>query len=134
LLSQQFSSFGVTLGTPAGLNFRYGYHDKDFAFHAMGGYLDLGEMYGFQLSPMLTLSSNERTYLYFTGMFGYSYLVSNETFGRITVPVGREWAYVGGGLTLFSRGFILEGGLTAGHGDYSTPQLTFQIGYMFPFY
>lgn len=130
---QSFSSFGATLGTPAGLNIRYGYHDQDFGFHAMAGYLS-SELYGFQLSPMYTISNSERTFFYFSWMLGYSYLTITESAGPFAVPVSREWAYAGFGFTLMSRGLILEAGLSGGYGDYSSPNILFQIGYMYSFY
>lgn len=122
---------GLTLGTPAVGHVRVGGRFDGWAMHASLGYW--GEVYGIQLSPMLLLSRDEKTYHYLSGMVGYSHLRYarvTSTWNYINIREQVEWLYAGAGYVFNTRGFFLELGLTAGAGSFSTPQLIFQIGYV----
>ncbi|TKB44151.1 hypothetical protein E8M12_13010 [Thalassotalea mangrovi] len=41
-----------------------------------------------------------------------------------------EWTYVGVSTTIDFNGFYIEPGLTIGKGDYDSPQLSLQLGYL----
>ena len=122
---------GATLGTPAAVNLRIGLRGERTAVHFSGAYW--GVPFGIQLSPMLILSKDEKTYHYLTGMLGYAHLEEKVEIRDIFSPIivnQTTWAYAGAGYALNTRGFFLELGLTAGVGSFRSPQLMFQIGYV----
>ncbi len=118
---------GATLGSPAIYNARLGSRSAEgLSFQVSGMYSK--DVYGFQLSPILLLSKNEKTYQYLSFMFGYSYIRGPEQSGYVTEV--NTWTFAGVGYVLNTRGFFLELGLSVGRGSYSSPQLIFQIGYV----
>ena len=122
---------GATFGTPAVGNIRVGVRSEKAAFHFSGGYW--GEVFGFQLNPMLLLSKDEKTYHYLSALLGYSHLESERIYriGQYTIiDEGLNWLYGGVGYVFNTRGFFLELGLSAGSGSFTSPQLMFQIGYV----
>lgn len=128
-------SVGATIGTPAGLNIRFGFGNGKSAFHFSGGYW--GNIIGLQINPMLALYSDERTFQYFSGMIGTSHIGDSDLLysggGYRVVSRPKNWTYLGLGYVLHSRGFLLEAGLSAGLGSFSSPQLMLQIGYVHQF-
>ena len=45
----------------------------------------------------------------------------------------RDWTYIGAIYELNFHGFFIQPGLSIGDGDFSSPQLLFQIGYVYRF-
>lgn len=124
-------TIGATFGTPAVGNIRVGVRTEKLAFHYSGGYW--GDVFGFQLNPMLLLSKDEKTYHYLSALIGYSHLKSEQIYriGPYTIiDEGVNWLYGGVGYVFNTRGFFLELGLSAGTGSFTSPQLMFQIGYV----
>ncbi len=117
--SPHFDFLGVTLLTPAGLNLVYGHWFGDFGLRFSGAYF--GGLAGLEIDALHRLSINEN--------------VNHSLFwalGSLVVD-NNNWNYLGFGWLMNLSGFFVQAGLSIGAGDYSSPQLIAQIGYVYEF-
>lgn len=131
----KFSCFGGTLGTPAGINARFGGHEGRTAYHVSGMYWG-EEIYGIQLDLLFTSSiPKDYTQPYFGLMVGYMNLTVTKENATEKLPQGTyQWTYVGLGLVLHSHSFLFQAGITTGGGDFTSPVLMLQLGIVPRFY
>ena len=125
---------GISIGSPAGVQIMSGYYFKGFGIRASAGYI--GRLYGGQINFMLNLKKHENFTSNLSLIAGYSHFDLGEQTDPFGFRIGediREWRY--GGITWDANwsGFFLEAGLSAGSGDFHTPQIVFQIGYLYEF-
>jgi hypothetical protein len=119
---------GATLGTPSGFNLVGGYY-----FNGWGGRLS-----GFYVGPTLLgaqvdllrnigKSGSFSHDVYITAGFSYS----ETDYGSFRV--GNEWDFLGFGYDFNWHGLFATLGISAGSGDFSSPQALFQVGYVYEF-
>ena len=108
--------YGISFISPGGINFTTKATIAELPLQASIGYL-ADDMYGFE--------------------FGYSFLKnSSRTFRSVQLVAGstkisrREWDYAGLSATFQRGGFYVEPSILVGSGDYSNPQISMQIGYL----
>jgi len=118
---------GINIGMPAVLNLLVGRWFSPVGIKVSG--LTLGEIYGIQGNLMYKLADSEKTCHSLGLIGGYSHLVLEKSNGWEVVKEIKEWQYYGAAYNLNWGGFWLELGLTAGSGDFKSPQFCFQIGY-----
>lgn len=123
-----YSSFGLTVGTPAALNIVYSYQSQSLLnFRIQGGIW--GPANGIQANIGFNLSKSESFEHNLSICGGYSQLTDQKSFGdRIY-----EWTYTGVCYNFNWGGFFTELGLTVGEGNFSNPQLMLQLGYVYRF-
>ncbi len=123
-----FTSFGGTVGTPAGINMRIGSHGGSSALHLSGMYW--GDVQGMQISIMNSKEPKDFTQMYAALLLGYLRLRITENNPQ-NIPLGvYSWTYAGIGLALHSHGFFAEVGVTTGVGNFTTPVVMLQLGFM----
>jgi hypothetical protein len=118
-----FPYFGVTLGTPSGLNLVFGYNINKIGLRISGLYLD--QIYGTQFN-ISYLIENYHHYEHGPTIFAsYSRGAGTATSEPFT------WMGAGVGYYLNLGGFFIEGGVSWGTGTYSSPQAAIQLGYVY---
>ena len=127
-----YTELGINLGTPAGVNLALGYWFGEFGLRASG--MVLGFVQGFQGNVGFKLSDNANRSHVLALIFGKSSIEDKKVylFGPDEV-VYRTWSYFGLVYELNWHGFFLEAGFTAGSGDFRSPQVAAQLGYMYRF-
>lgn len=115
----RFFAVGATFGTPGGLNLTVGHYWEEWGARLSG--MVLGDIGGFQLNGLKLIERSGR----FEAHAGLA--VGAATIGR------DEWLYIMPTIDANWRGMFLELGLSIGAGDYSNPQLMFQLGYFYRF-
>jgi hypothetical protein len=125
----EYPELGINFGTPAGLNIAAGYWFGIVGTRLSGMYLG-STISGIQANVGFKMSDNSNRSHVLAAVFGASHLILDEDsyFER-----ERNWTYVGAAYNLNLGGFFLEAGVTVGHGDYSSPQVVLQLGYMYRF-
>ena len=126
---------GASLGTPSGINFVLKKDISGFPVQVSGFYL--GEIYGIEAgySFYRNESSHFRSVQIVVGTSvieedAYRVYVSSDTFVLQEYKDEKEWNYLGVSTTFQFGGFYIEPGLSAGSGDYSSPQLSLQLGWL----
>lgn len=119
LMHTEYPELGVNFGTPGGLNLAAGYWFGTVGLRLSGMYL--GDIAGVQGNVGFKLSDNSTHSHVLATVFGTSEIER------------KNWTYVGGVYELNLYGFFLPAGATIGSGDFPSPQLVFQIGYMHRF-
>jgi hypothetical protein len=118
------SRFVFNFGTPGGLNLGFSYwHPSGAGFRITGGAIpssEGNEAVGFQGELVLRIHESGKTVSDLSLGAGYSRVTSNYD--------ENKWNYFGAFYNLNSRSLFLQVGLSAGSGDYSSPQICFQIG------
>jgi len=112
------TSLGFSLGTPAGINIVFAKDLPTTTLTLTGGGARPGDhgIYGVQVAASLVRSERSRNFRSLNLIGGYSF-IDHET-----------WTY-GGVEGFFSwRAFFVAPGLTAGTGDFSSPQFSLQTG------
>lgn len=111
-VSAQDTEFGVAVLTPGGVNFVV----KGGSLQASVGYLG-SDTYGAEV--------------------GYNFIKNKDGFFRTAQIIagsssldGKDWNYGGVSATFRAGGFFIEPGVTAGSGDYSSPQFSLQVGWL----
>lgn len=119
-LDKPFWSIGATFGTPGGINLVLGHNfNNDWGLRLSGGYIVTAS--GIQIDGLYRLGGETvRNNLYLGA-------------GGLSLSSLGDWTYVNTGYNLQAGGFDLMLGLSVGSGDYSNPQLLFQIGYVHRF-
>jgi hypothetical protein len=116
--ARSYGEIGGSFGTPAGLHLVGGYRQDRFGTRLTAGYLG-SSLYGVQLGAGLRRDSDK------DGTHGF-----DLNLGTLNVE-GAGFRYVEPAYSYHGpRGFFAEVGLALGVGDYSNPQLMFQIGGM----
>lgn len=128
-VDRHYTEFGVTLGTPGGLNAVIGRWFGPFGLKLSGMYL--GSLYGAQLEFSAKLSENKVRTHAITGMLGTLHLDTKNDFN---LTEHKNWDYFGLAYTLNVSGFYLQAGLSVGNGSFTSPQILFQIGYVHRFW
>ncbi len=125
------AELGVTIGTPASLNLVAGKHFENTMIKASGFYLgDISK--GIQLELGYKLAEFARTYHAINIVAGVAELrESNAKY--INNYIYKSWQYIGVVYNLNTNGFYLQTGLSHSYGDFSSPQLLLQIGYVYQF-
>ncbi|MBA6288837.1 hypothetical protein [Colwellia sp. MB3u-4] len=120
-LAEDSTSLGLSLGSPAGANFVIKSDELDVPLQISGGY------WGDKISGIevgYNFYQNNDSFFHSAQIIsGYSDIEKNKF-------KSDKWKYVGFSATLKKGGFFMEPGLTFGSGDYSSPQFTFQIGWL----
>jgi hypothetical protein len=119
LMHTEYPELGVNFGTPGGLNLAAGYWFGTVGLRLSGMYL--GDIAGVQGNVGFKLSDNSTRSHVLAAVFGTSEVER------------KNWTYIGGVYELNLSGFFLQAGATIGSGDFTSPQLIFQIGYMHRF-
>lgn len=113
--AQSYGEIGGSVGTPSGLHLVGGYRQDKFGARLTAGYL--GNLWGLQLGAGLRKDSDKG------GTHGF-----DLNLGAMDVD-GAGFKYVEPAYSFHGkRGFFAEVGLGLGVGDFSNPQLLFQIG------
>lgn len=120
------SEFGIVFGTPGTINLNYAKHFESFLLKFSGMYL--GKFQGGQIDVGYKINTWKRTYQAITLAAGLSRLPRETEIYAQPLPT-KKWNYASINYLLNTRGFLLSVGLSAGEGDFTTPQLMFQIGY-----
>lgn len=130
---KHWSEFGGVLGSPAGGNFVVGARWPSVGLRLSGAYWGTS-LYGAQLAVPINVARSENTSHNIAPFVSESHLTSTKTYytsyGPIDLATPEEWTCVGLAYELNTHGFDLEFGLDVGTGDFSNPQLAFQIGYV----
>ena len=141
---KDYSEFGGSLGTPAGLNLNYVHWFSPYGIGISGMYW--GDFYGIQGNFKYKLSDNRDRSHSLSLIAGRWYI----SYQNIDPYMGYEednlfdWKYIGATYNLNYGGFWLEVGITASevkiepkvevfNFDGILPQLVFQIGYVYRF-
>ncbi len=141
---KDYSEFGVSFGTPAGLNLNFVHWFSPYGLGFSGMYF--GSMYGFQGNFKYKLSDNKdrsHSLSLIAGNWYISYKKS-DPFMEYEEDNLSDWKYIGASYNLNYEGFWLEVGLTISNIriepkdedlnlDGTLPQLVFQIGYVYRF-
>lgn len=122
-----FPVFGGTLGTPGGLNLVAGYYFNGWGVRLSGMYLST--INGLEFELLRNIGRN--------GLFSHNIHVG---IGRSHVELESEryagvyevydWRYMMAGYDFNWNSFYVSASLSAGSGDFSSPQLLFQLGYV----
>ncbi|MGA2296813.1 MAG: hypothetical protein ABSG15_04605 [FCB group bacterium] len=133
--STAYSSFGITLIGPGGLNVVFGYMFSSGGFRIEGG--TFNSVYGFQGNFLINLNKSESFESNISLGFGYTSIETDENiydYGyNYNRKVTKDWTYGGIFYDFNFHGVFFEGGLSFGTGSFSSPQLNVQIGYIFRF-
>jgi hypothetical protein len=120
LRDMSYAEFGLTLGTPAGINFALGSWFGPIGFRVSG--MQLGKRTaGIQVNVGYKLSDNATR----------SHVLA--VVAGSLVAGFQSWGYAGVVYNLNLSGFFVEAGLTAGSGSFTSPQAILQIGYVHRF-
>lgn len=121
--SRNYSFAGLTLVSPGGVNLNIGSYINDkIGFSLSGGCLP-GAILGMQTNVLYNLSRNENVDLNVGLAFGGTSFTHN----------GDYWIYGGFTCDLNYRGFFIQPCLSFGMGDIVSPQVLFQVGYVYRF-
>ena len=119
--AEKSTSFGLSLGSPAGGNFIIKSDKLGLPLQISGGYWG-DRVSGIELG--YNFYQNNDSFFHSAQIItGYSETSENKF-------ESDKWKYAGVSATFKKGGFFMEPGLTFGSGDYSNPQLTFQIGWL----
>ncbi len=127
--TQSYPELGVNFGTPAGINFAMGYQFGLVGLR-LSGMIWGRPISGLQMNVGFRLSDNADRSHVVAAILGSMEVEEDLGFSSRM----REWNYVGAVYELNLSGFFLQAGATVGSGDFSSPQLVFQIGYMHRFF
>ncbi len=124
--------FGAVIGTPGVVNVVMAAHTGGFLFKFSGGFLGSGT-YGAQFEVGYKFYEEDETYHGFGLGIGHSVLTTNDDDGYYRYPNSKRhvWDYAAISYLLNTRGLYINLGLSHGQGSYPSPQLLFQIGYVF---
>ncbi len=129
LMDAPYFELGVNFGTPGGLNLAFGRWFGIAGARLSGMYLG-DALAGVQGNIGFKLSDNSNRSHVLAAIFGTSQLKENSgTYWQRS----RSWTYIGAAYELNLHGFFLQAGLSVGSGDFSSPQLMLQLGYMYRF-
>lgn len=121
VLAEESTSIGLSIGSPAGANIVIKSNELGFPLQVSGGYWG-DKIRGLEVG--YNFYQNQDSFFHSAQVIaGYSDIEENR-FENST------WRYTGVSATFKKGGFFMEPGLTFGSGDYSNPQVTFQIGWM----
>ncbi len=123
----RYPVLGVNIGTPGGLNLVAGYYFERYGFRVSGGGMPgmYGGTKGAQLNGLLKITEHPNFSFNASLLGGYSSIPG--------IFSNREWTYLGVGVDMCWHKFFSELSITAGHGDFTSPQVGLQIGYMYRF-
>ena len=114
---------GLSIGTPAGINFVYKGDIANVPIQVSGAYWG-DKAQGLELGYRFI--ENDSAFSSAQLLLGYSRTEDSN-------DVADEWSYIGASATFSYKGFYIEPGLSVGSGDYSNPQLLIQAGYTWEF-
>jgi hypothetical protein len=115
--AKNYKKIGLALGTPGGLNFVYGYSNRNLCFHFSVGVGD--RMHGIQIGPGFDIFSNKNFEINLLVNFLYINIKDREFRCIAILP------------DINIYGFHLQFGAGFGNGDWKSPQNLFQIGYVY---
>ena len=116
-ITREYSVFGGAIGTPGGLNIVYGQAFKDYGFRLSAGYFSY--ILGFQVNGFRRLKPTPNFEHNINIVLGVS-IINDES-----------WQYIGVGYEINIDNFFGGIDIELGSGDRSTPQLGFQLGYLY---
>ncbi len=125
------SEFGLVFGTPGTINLNYAKHFGGLLMKVSGMYL--ANFQGAQLDVGYKVYLEKRTYQAITIAGGMSRFPQETALFAIPLPT-KKWDYVSINYLLNTQGFLFSLGLSAGEGDFTTPQFMFQIGFSSQFW
>ena len=131
LRDSSYLELGINLGTPAGVNLAAGFWFGSVGFRVSG--MQLSKMSGIQLNFSYKISDSPN-FLHSIGFAGGTSEIETgeyddyDEYDNLEI---KKWQYIGLVYNLNWGGFFLEGGLSIGEGDFTSPQAIFQIGYMY---
>lgn len=126
---KNYTEIGVNLGTPAAFNFLIGRWFSPVGISISG--MKLGKTNGLQGNFRFKLADRENICHSLALIMGVSNLENkgNQKNKDGKIPEVLKWSYYGLAYNMNWNGFWAEIGLSGGNGDYTSPQLLFQIGY-----
>ena len=119
---------------PGGINVNIGHNFEETGVRAAFGYI--GGVYGFQLNFLYNLNKSEHFEHNVSIGAGYSAIEKigyDYDYYGYSIDDMRTWAYFGGYYDINVYGAFLELGLTIGSGDFTIPQFSIQLGYVYRF-
>ena len=119
--AEELDSFGLSLGSPAALNFVYKSEKLGIPLQISGGYWG-DKVSGVEVGYNF-YKNNDSIFRSAQVITGYSVIEKNRFDNH-------RWTYVGVLTTFKKGGFFFEPGLTFGSGTYSNPQLMLQVGWL----
>jgi hypothetical protein len=128
--NNSYFEIGGNLGFPAAVNAYIGFWYGLFGIHASGMHIYLAD--GLQANIALNLydQTNIRHSLSLAGGFSN---IRKDKRGSEGILKNFHWEYIGSTYNIFYKGFWTEIGLSFGEGNYTNPQLLFQLGYVYRF-
>lgn len=132
---QKYGLFGLTIGMPGGINLNGGYRfDNIFGLRGNFGMVP-DEMWGFQGNLDFLISKKEFFEHGMSVTFGFLEIEEDyyDIYYGYQYTYDKEWLYIGPSYFLNFYGAFIEVGMTIGTGNFSSPQLNFQIGYIHRF-
>lgn len=129
------TQIGFSVGTPAGLNFVLKKNVAGLPLQVSGFYF--GKIYGVEagysfyrnedshvrsiqlVAGTSTIEEDEHRYYTLSGNLYYEEYEDKK-----------EWNYIGVSTSFHFGGFFIEPGLNVGSGEYSSPQLSLQLGWL----
>lgn len=124
------AELGFTIGTPAGINLVLSKHKEQYLFRFSGMYWGSG-LKGLQMELGYKFSENRNRYHAINILAGLLSIKSTENQGFGTTIKTNNWQYFGIAYNFNLYGFYLQPGFSIGEGNFTNPQLMFQIGYVY---
>ena len=130
-----YSMLGFTLFTPGGFNCILGYQFRYFGIRFEAGFMPFGKLdsWGLQGNILLNLFKSPSTEANLSITAGRSQVATANTGFMLSDYSLLSWSYYGVCFDINAYGLFIEAGLSFGEGDFTSPQLLFQIGYIFRF-
>lgn len=129
------TEIGLSLGTPAVLNFVLKKRFSGLPLHVSGFYF--GEFYGVEAGYSFYRNENRqvRSIQLVAGASTikedeHRYYTSSGNLYYEEYEEKKDWNYIGVSATFQFGGFFIEPGLSVGSGDYSSPQVLLQLGWL----
>lgn len=129
---KSYFEFGFSIGTPSGINVLLGGFGGNAGFSISGFILPM--MSGIQGNLNLKMMETHSTLINFAIIGGSSQVKKNDGYVPYSSKPNEQfkfWTYYGVALDINVSGIFLEVGVSDGKGDFQSPQLCFQIGYVF---
>lgn len=121
-----FPVLGVALGTPAGINAIVGYYVDGWGVRMSGMYLSRVNGVEFELLRNIDHKGNFSHNFHIGAGMMYVFIPGD----LFTLDETYRWRYFSFGYDFNWNSFHLSSGLSIGSGDFRSPQLTLQLGYV----
>lgn len=130
-IKDKYVSLGFVLGTPAVYNLVLSYNAFKSAGFRVSGLTFISENTGYQIEFFYNLSNSKNFESNISIMKGESKFIDLNN--SIFVSKYKRWNYYGAGIDFNYYGLFGQFSFTSGKGDFPSPQLGFQLGYVYRF-